>query len=442
MPLDLLVVSNVWPPHFIGGYELGAADLVAGLERRGHRVTVLTSTYGVPTPRRDGNVHRLLFEEIHFRPLGLAATLAATLASARALPRVRRFLGRARFTVVCLFNPLGLNATVVQRICDSGPPVVAYVSDDWVARWPTCDRLLAKWWLPRPHLARSQQLALRALRRLLTRLHVLTPEPDRLPIRHALFVSRFVRDISRARLPSLATADIIPWGIDATRFPFRARRAAELENWTYVGQIERHKGLETAVEAVKLLRARGEAVRLTLHGHDTGGFAGQLKERVECEGLSQWVTFAGRRPRERVWQEAYEPGGLFVLPSTWDEPFPIALLEAFASGVPVLTTATGGTGELAREGQTATVFRAGDAGHLVERYLELLRAPERAAAIARRARSIVDRYLRLETMVERVEARLIAVAEGRAGAVDDPDGQEIHPWERAAPEEPSPAAVG
>ena len=118
------------------------------------------------------------------------------------------------------------------------------------------------------------------------------------------------------------------------------------------------------------------------------------------------------------------------------------MLEAFASGVPVLTTATGGTGELAREGQTATVFRAGDAGHLVERYLELLRAPERAAAIARRARSIVDRYLRLETMVERVEARLIAVAEGRAGAVDDPDGQEIHPWERAAPEEPSPAAVG
>ena len=108
----------------------------------------------------------------------------------------------------------------------------------------------------------------------------------------------------------------------------------------------------------------------------------------------------------------------------------------------MLTTATGGTGELAREGQTATVFRAGDAGHLVERYLELLGAPERAAAITRRARSIVDRYLRLETMVERVEARLIAVAEGRAGAVDDPDGQDIHPWERAAPEEPSPAAVG
>src|SRR5439155_4603297 len=287
--LDLLVVSNVWPPHFIGGYELGAADLVAGLERRGHRVTVLTSTYGVSGPRREGNVHRLLFEEIHFRPLGAAATIMASLESARALLRVRRFLGRARFGVVCLFNPLGLNAWVVQQICDSGRPVVAYVSDDWVARWPASDRLFAKWWLPRPHLPRPQQLALRALRRLVTRLRVLTPHPDRLPIRHALFVSRFVRDISRSRLPALATADIIPWGIDATRFPFRARRAAELGNWTYVGQIERHKGLETAVEAVKLLRARGEAVRLALYGHDTGGFAGQLKERVECEGLSQWI---------------------------------------------------------------------------------------------------------------------------------------------------------
>jgi glycogen synthase len=43
--MRVLVLSNFYPPHFIGGYELGCRDVVEGLKARGHDVRVLTSTY-------------------------------------------------------------------------------------------------------------------------------------------------------------------------------------------------------------------------------------------------------------------------------------------------------------------------------------------------------------------------------------------------------------
>ena len=51
MGLRICVVTNYYPPHFIGGYELGCRDIVEALKRRGHQVRVLTSTYKVDQPQ-------------------------------------------------------------------------------------------------------------------------------------------------------------------------------------------------------------------------------------------------------------------------------------------------------------------------------------------------------------------------------------------------------
>src|SRR5215212_7442873 len=58
--LRVVVVTNYYPPHFIGGYELGCRDIVEALKSRGHQVRVLTSTYKVDQPQTDGEVYRWL----------------------------------------------------------------------------------------------------------------------------------------------------------------------------------------------------------------------------------------------------------------------------------------------------------------------------------------------------------------------------------------------
>src|SRR5215211_6131335 len=58
--LRVVVVTNYYPPYFIGGYELGCRDVVEALKSRGHQVRVLTSTYQVDQPQTDGEVYRWL----------------------------------------------------------------------------------------------------------------------------------------------------------------------------------------------------------------------------------------------------------------------------------------------------------------------------------------------------------------------------------------------
>ena len=43
--MRILLISNIFPPGFIGGYELGALDVARGLQKCGHEVLVLTSDY-------------------------------------------------------------------------------------------------------------------------------------------------------------------------------------------------------------------------------------------------------------------------------------------------------------------------------------------------------------------------------------------------------------
>jgi glycosyltransferase involved in cell wall biosynthesis len=426
--LDILLVSDVWPPHFIGGYELGAADVVRRLTQRGHRVTVLTSTYGLAAPESDGDVHRLLYERMSGDFLAPRALLRESLRSARRGVATQKFLRTARFDLVYVFNLLGLNARLLQDLADTGRPLVAYVSDSWAARWPWCDPLYTRWMEPRPYLSSRRKLSLALARRALRRLGALARRPEYNPIHHAQFVSRYIRDISAPRMP-LQTQEVIPWGIDVGRFAYLERPSDELRRWVYVGQLEEHKGAHTAVAAVKLLREQGQDVELTLFGRDTTGYAQALKRRVAADGLEGRVRFAGGRAREDLWAEASAAGGLLVFPTMWEEPFSITVLEAFASGLPVLSTLTGGTGEIVRHGETATVFSAGSEQHLAAQWCTLVRHPERVREMARRARAIVAEHLDVERMVDRLEHHLVEVAEGRGSAAAEPYLPRPHAWE-------------
>ena len=66
--MKILVVSNLYPPHHIGGYDLGCQQIVDALRQQGHTVKVLTSTHGVNTPTVDGETYRWLDMEQFWLP--------------------------------------------------------------------------------------------------------------------------------------------------------------------------------------------------------------------------------------------------------------------------------------------------------------------------------------------------------------------------------------
>ena len=71
--MRILVISDLYPPYYIGGYELGCHDVVEGLKARGHEVKVRTSTYGIGKAQNDGDIYRWLKADVEQRPCSRGA---------------------------------------------------------------------------------------------------------------------------------------------------------------------------------------------------------------------------------------------------------------------------------------------------------------------------------------------------------------------------------
>jgi glycosyltransferase involved in cell wall biosynthesis len=94
---------------------------------------------------------------------------------------------------------------------------------------------------------------------------------------------------------------------------------------------------------------------------------------------------------------------LFVLSSV-SEGFSLATVEAMAAGKPVIVTRSGGPQEIVDEGRTGYMTPPRDPDALAEKICELLRNPERAAALAQTARAKVESTFTLEKMIRDYES--------------------------------------
>jgi glycosyltransferase involved in cell wall biosynthesis len=103
----------------------------------------------------------------------------------------------------------------------------------------------------------------------------------------------------------------------------------------FVGRLHPVKGLDSLLRAWALLRPAAWSLRLV--GPDEGGHRAELERLVAAEGMGSGVSFAGIREGGAL-QREYRRASLFVLPSRM-ESFGMAVVEAFAHGLPVITTA-------------------------------------------------------------------------------------------------------
>ena len=83
---------------------------------------------------------------------------------------------------------------------------------------------------------------------------------------------------------------------------------------------------------------------------------------------------------------------IIVVPSIWHDVAPLVVLEAFASGKPVVASAVGGLPELVREGETGRLVPPNDAEALAAAIADLHAAPARAAELGRAARRYAERH--------------------------------------------------
>jgi len=145
-----------------------------------------------------------------------------------------------------------------------------------------------------------------------------------------------------------------------------------------VGRVSREKGLNVLAEAFRTVHAHRPDIRLVIVGD--GPYLDEM--RTQLAGLP--AVFTGYLQGSAL-AEAYAGADLFVFPSATDT-FGNVVLEAQASGLPVVVTSSGGPREVMQPGRTGLVVPPGDAQALALAVLELALDRDRLSAMGREAR--------------------------------------------------------
>ncbi|MBL8331299.1 MAG: glycosyltransferase [Rubrivivax sp.] len=160
-----------------------------------------------------------------------------------------------------------------------------------------------------------------------------------------------------------------------------------------VGRLDAIKGFEHLIDACSMLQRRGIGFECHIIGE--GPLREALQARIDGLGLGQQVQLLGACPQEQV-REALYASSVFVLPSVVTpqgdrDGIPVALMEAMACGVPVVSTRVSGIPELVEHGIGGLLAHPADAADLVRCIESLLAAPELGRRLAYAARRKVER---------------------------------------------------
>jgi colanic acid/amylovoran biosynthesis glycosyltransferase len=151
-------------------------------------------------------------------------------------------------------------------------------------------------------------------------------------------------------------------GVDMERFSVRpVKAAAKTLDIISVARLTEKKGLHVAIEACRLLKERGVKFRYNILG--LGPWETRLRTLIEQNQLVGEVHMLGFKPNHEV-KAMLDKADLFLLPSVTGgdgdmEGIPVALMEAMAVGIPVVSTVHSGIPEL---------IDAGESGWLVPEY--------------------------------------------------------------------------
>jgi colanic acid/amylovoran biosynthesis glycosyltransferase len=188
---------------------------------------------------------------------------------------------------------------------------------------------------------------------------------------------------------------IVRCGVDTQSFEFRLpeRMARHL---TYTGRLSVEKGLPVLLESLSDLVRRGFELRLSVLGD--GPDRGFLESYAHRIGVSAHVDFLGYVDQATI-RSTLRASDMFVLPS-FAEGIPVALMEAMASGVPVIATQVGGVSELIVDGKTGQVVGASDRAGLTEAIARYARDLDFCRKVAVGARSMVEAEFEIHRQVD------------------------------------------
>jgi glycogen synthase len=378
--LKILVVNNLYPPQVVGGYERAISDYAKLLQNRGHQVLVLTSnTENLPTGYKKADsdpqtIRRCLslwgtWTEKGPQPFYPAHVAAIAVRNYQVLEEVLRSFQAD----VCLIgNADFLGSPIVEQILAAGIPIAHYVMNSQPGY--SCD---------------------------------LAPQSS---LYRYITVSDWIRENLKNQGYPTETAQTIYPGAEVEEFYQAELPSCDRLRIVYASLVMHYKGPDVLIEALYLLHNAEIDFTATIAGGSlTPSFVQALQEFVESEGLQDKIHFVGLLSQQEL-KQLYKTHNIWVLPSRFEEPFSIGLIEAMVAGMTIVTSNTGGSPEGVKHGETGLVFESENPMDLADRLSYLLMNPAEWQEMAQKGQERALSELSRTRTIERLETVLYELA--------------------------------
>ena len=225
----------------------------------------------------------------------------------------------------------------------------------------------------------------------------------------------YLRDVQRvpyAKIEVIYNGLPEEFGRDRSRLRPSARERFGIDDGCtaigLVGSLIERKGVATLLEAVSGLDRSSWKVLLVGDGQERQ----RLEGRAKTLGIQDRVCFLGQRRVSQV-EEVLAALDVLAVPS-FMEGMPYVILEAMACSLPVVASRINGIPEAVVDGDTALLFRAGDAGALRRALAQLIGDPEAGRRMGQRGRDRFEKLFTTSRQVTSVQRSYLALLGARA----------------------------
>ena len=184
---------------------------------------------------------------------------------------------------------------------------------------------------------------------------------------------------------------------------------------TNIGYFNEQKDQTLLLAALERLKRQRSDFQFALVGW--GPLEESLRDAVVARNLGDQVCFTGKLSQERVF-ELLAVTDIFVLSSLW-EGFGIVMVEAMASGVPVITTDTDGGREVVVHNQTGLIVPTGDDKALFDAIIELWQSSEKRSQFGKQGKERARKYFSPDRFIEKHHRFYRHISRGAKGSLRD-----------------------
>ena len=376
--MKILTVTNYYPPYYIGGYEIACKETMDFLIGRGHEVTVLASNYG------SSKSQTYIKREMHLISYPNNPRLKRMREEHYNYKRVKNAIEEHKPDLVYFWSLKGIGLGVVEAADNANIPKVFEIGDFWMQGF--LDYANPNSWKQK-------------LKSLLPFTHT---KPVK--IEPVICVSKWIEKEMKERYHTTHSYTIY----NATYIPpkpiFQDNHTMK---FIFAGRIVEEKGLDLAIEALKLFKQNYPNIDFELNIYGDGDEAYIHQCKALAQPIEEKIHFKGKiKHKEKI----YTNGSILLMPTRMREPFGLVVIEAMVHGCIVIATNAYGPGEIIKHEKNGLLFEPEDVQDLYRQIEALHKDKALFEKLYHQAYTDVEKNFAIDALKPKVEKILKEIA--------------------------------